>query len=110
MAKEAKIAETLWDHLDVQEKDAEKIDRPSLTFWQDGWMRLCRNKVAMVSMFYIICIALGSIFIPFFWQYSYERRGASGPAGFPPDPRGDHPAPGGGDSPSRPPGDHQVGV
>ncbi len=74
MAKEAKITEVLWEPLDVEEKDAERIDRPSLTFWQDGWMRLCRNKVAMVSMFYIICIALGSILIPFFWKYSYEEQ------------------------------------
>ncbi len=74
MAKEAKITEVLWEPLDVEEKDAERIDRPSLTFWQDGWMRLCRNKVAMVSMFYIVCIALGSILIPFFWKYSYEEQ------------------------------------
>ena len=77
MTKEAEIAKTLWEPLDVQEKDAEKIERPSLTFWQDGWMRLCRNKVAMISMFYIICIALGSIFIPFFWKYSYEEQNLS---------------------------------
>ena len=47
--------------------------RPSTTFFKDGMKRLMKNKVAAVSMFLIIIIALGSIFIPFFWPYKYDK-------------------------------------
>ena len=46
-----------WEPLQQQEKDAEKIARPSLTFFQDGWRRLKDNKVAMISMVAIIVMA-----------------------------------------------------
>lgn len=61
----------LWDPILPEEKDAEKIVRPSLTFMQDGWRRLKKNKVAIVSMIVIILIVLSAIFIPSFWPHSY---------------------------------------
>ena len=63
-----------WEPLQQQEKDAEKIARPSLTFFQDGWRRLKDNKVAMISMVAIIVITLGAIVIPWFWPYSYKQQ------------------------------------
>ena len=42
-------------HLELFEKDeqahedADKISRPSVTYWSDAWRRFRRNKVAMVS-------------------------------------------------------------
>ena len=47
--------------------------RPSTTFFKDGMKRLMKNKIAAVSMFLIIAIALGSIVIPFFWPYQYDK-------------------------------------
>ena len=64
----------VWEPLQQQEKDAEKIERPSLTFFQDGWRRLKANKVAMVSMIAIVVITLGAIVIPWFWPYSYKQQ------------------------------------
>ena len=48
--------------------------RPSTTFFKDGVKRLRKNSVAMVSFFVIILITLGSIFLPFFWPYSYDAQ------------------------------------
>ena len=48
--------------------------RPSSTFFKDGVRRLFKNKVATVSMFLVLFIALASILIPFFWPYSYEQQ------------------------------------
>ena len=48
--------------------------RPSTTFFKDGVKRLKKNTVAMVSFFVIIIITLSSIFLPFFWPYSYEAQ------------------------------------
>ncbi len=48
--------------------------RPSSTFFKDGVKRLLKNKVATVSFFIIVFIALTSIFLPMFWPYSYEQQ------------------------------------
>lgn len=64
----------VWEPLQQQEKDAEKIERPSLTFFQDGWRRLKANKIAMISMIAIFVITLGAIVIPWFWPYSYKQQ------------------------------------
>ena len=47
--------------------------RPSTTFFKDGMKRLMKNKIAATSMFLIIIIALGSIIIPSFWPYRYDK-------------------------------------
>ena len=68
-------------HVDVDDflpaSDAEKEYmvrmRPSTTFFKDGMKRLMKNKIAAISMFLIIIIALGSIVIPFFWPYKYDK-------------------------------------
>ena len=67
-------------HVDVDKllpaTDAEKEYlvqmRPSTTFFRDGVKRLLRNKVATVSFFVVVIIALVSIFLPMFWPYSYD--------------------------------------
>ena len=38
------ISPELWAPLEQEEKNAEKMERPSLTFLQDGWRRLKSNK------------------------------------------------------------------
>ncbi|MCX8130739.1 MAG: ABC transporter permease [Clostridia bacterium] len=48
------------------------IVRPSLTYWQDVWRRLRKNRVAMVSLCVIILITLISIAGPMFSPYSYS--------------------------------------
>ena len=76
MAEEKKtgLPQEMWEPLKQQEKDAEKIERPSLTFFQDGWRRLKANKVAMISMVAIILITIGAIVIPWFWPYDYKQQ------------------------------------
>ncbi len=69
-----KISPELWEPLEQEEKDAEKIERPSLTFLQDGWRRLRSNWVAMISMVIILLITVGAIVIPWFWPYTYKEQ------------------------------------
>ena len=74
-------------HVDVDKllpaTDAEKEYlvqmRPSTTFFRDGVKRLLRNKVATVSFFVVVIIALVSIFLPMFWPYSYDAMLGNGP-------------------------------
>ncbi len=68
------ISPELWEPLEAGEKDSEKIEKPSLTFLQDGWRRLKQNKTAMISMVLVLLLILGAILIPYFWPYSYEEQ------------------------------------
>jgi len=43
---------------------AQKIHRPSLSYWQDAWRRLKLNKVAMFSMWFVVFMAMVAIFGP----------------------------------------------
>lgn len=51
---------------------AEAIVRPSVTYWQDAWRRLKKNKMAMVGLWTIVAIMLLAIFGPMVSPYSYS--------------------------------------
>ena len=51
---------------------AETISRPSLSFWRDAWRRLKQNRLAIVSMYVLLVIALFSLVAPLFSQYSFS--------------------------------------
>ena len=61
---EAKVSPEDFQALPKEEElDAEKIAAPSLTFTQDAWRRLKKNKGAVISLFVIIVmivVAFGS--------------------------------------------------
>ncbi len=48
--------------------------RPSSTFFKDGVKRLLKNKIATISFFIVVLIALASIILPMVWPYSYEQQ------------------------------------
>ena len=48
--------------------------RKSVNFWADGMRRLRKNKIAMVSLFFIIMIIIFAYVLPSFWPYSYEQQ------------------------------------
>lgn len=56
-----------------EEKEYMVQMRPSTTFFKDGMKRLMKNKIAAISMFLIILIALASIILPYFWPYRYDK-------------------------------------
>lgn len=43
---------------------AQKIHRPSLSYWQDAWRRLKLNKAAMFSLYFLGFIAIVAVFGP----------------------------------------------
>lgn len=62
----------LWEFVELDSNSSEIIQRKSLTFFQDVMSRFIRNKVAVVSLFIILIILLGAIFIPYFWKFEYS--------------------------------------
>ena len=57
-----------------EEKESLVIMRESVSFWKDGFRRLMKNKVAMVSIVVILIIMVFSFIVPSFYPYSYKEQ------------------------------------
>lgn len=69
----ANIPQELFVRAEVDQSEREKISRPSLTAWQDGWLRLKQNKAAVVSLFIIIVIVALALLAPIFSPYDFAQ-------------------------------------
>ncbi|MEE1200894.1 MAG: ABC transporter permease [Christensenellales bacterium] len=58
--------------IDSASRDNEEIVRPSITYWQDVWMRFRRDPLALIGLMIILAMALLAIFVPLFSSYSYD--------------------------------------
>lgn len=65
------MADNRFTFVDSSSQD-EEISRPSLTYWQDAWRRLKKNKLAIVGVITIILIMLFGIVGPMVSKYSYS--------------------------------------
>ena len=45
----------------------EQISRPSLSYWQDAWLRLKKNTRALISLYIIIALAFFTLIGPSLW-------------------------------------------
>lgn len=52
--------------------DADRMTRPSLSYWSDAWRRFRSNKVAMVSSIILLIIILMAIVQPMVSRYDYD--------------------------------------
>ena len=50
------LEDSLFEKDDSAHVNADKMSRPSLTYWSDAWRRFKGNKVAMVSAVVLILI------------------------------------------------------
>lgn len=50
------------------ERDVEGLSRPSLSYWQDAWIRLRANKRAFASLFIVVGLILFASVGPVVWQ------------------------------------------
>ena len=50
------------------------IMRESTSFWKDGYRRLKRNKLAMISFVVIVIVLIMAFIVPSFYPYSYEQQ------------------------------------
>lgn len=50
------------------EREVQSLSRPSLSYWQDAWLRLKANRRALVSLFLVIGLLLFTLVGPWMWQ------------------------------------------
>jgi oligopeptide transport system permease protein len=60
-----------------QSSDAEKISKPSLSFWKDVWMRFRKNKLAMVGVVILAILLFMAAFGPYMTGYDYATNDLS---------------------------------
>jgi oligopeptide transport system permease protein len=52
----------------TSKEHVEQISRPSLSYWQDAWVRLKKNTRAIISLGIIILLAIFTVLGPLLWQ------------------------------------------
>lgn len=73
MANKNEIPVELFQKAVVNNDEKEHIASPNLTAFQDGWLRLKKNKAAVVSLVVISIIILLAIFGPILSKFSYYQ-------------------------------------
>lgn len=66
------MSEDLFKHLEASLDTSYDISRDSTSYWQDVWLRLKKNKLALLGLIIIIVVALTAILGPSFTTYSYS--------------------------------------
>ncbi|MCA0983807.1 ABC transporter permease [Halobacillus yeomjeoni] len=64
-----KPSKDLFVPVERTDNDSEKINRPSLSFWQDSFIRLRKNVGAMIGLFVLIALGVMAIFGPYMNSY-----------------------------------------
>jgi oligopeptide transport system permease protein len=54
--------------------DAERVVRPSISYWADAWRRLKKNRLAIVGLIVLSLLTLMAIIGPFIQPYDYQTQ------------------------------------
>mgnify|MGYP001161697408 CR=1 FL=1 len=69
---EEQLPKSLFEPVEMNEKESEVIAKPSLTFFQDAWRRLKKNKGAVVSLFLLLFFIVMAFAGPYLNEYTLE--------------------------------------
>lgn len=64
----------LFRKVDIDSHNAEQVVRPSMSYFQDAWRRLKKNKVAMLSMGFLIFVFLMCVFAPMIYPIKFDTQ------------------------------------
>ena len=69
------ISRELFEKVGVDTQNSETVVRPSMSYFQDAWRRLKKNKVAMIQYaFFLIFIALMCVFAPMIYPVAFDTQ------------------------------------
>ncbi|MCZ8539291.1 oligopeptide ABC transporter permease [Psychrobacillus psychrodurans] len=63
-----------FERIEIDASHAERITKPSLSFWQDAWLRIRKNKAAIVSMFILALIIIMAFVGPMISPHDAETQ------------------------------------
>jgi oligopeptide transport system permease protein len=56
------------------DSDSDSIVRPNITYWEDAWRRLKKNKIAIISLVGLLVIIIMCIFGPYISRFPYNKQ------------------------------------
>jgi dipeptide transport system permease protein len=68
------VSDDLFVPIQKYQQDAERIVRPSLSYWQDAFRRLWQNKLATASLVLIVLLILMAVIGPVLSGQSYSKQ------------------------------------
>ncbi|MDP4162409.1 MAG: ABC transporter permease, partial [Bacillota bacterium] len=68
------ISPDLFEPAHVDSSKSEKIAKPSLTFWQDAWLRVRKNRGAVISLVITALLAIMAFVGPLMTPYAYDTQ------------------------------------
>lgn len=71
--KNLEYPDEMFEIVGRKEEQSEKIEKPILSNWQDGWLRLKQNRAAMFSLIVLLLIVVLAFVGPYFNEYSYQQ-------------------------------------
>ena len=69
-----KLPAESFNRITIDSTQAEKIAKPSLSFWQDAWLRIRKNKAAIVSMVILFLILIMALIGPYIGPHDAETQ------------------------------------
>jgi dipeptide transport system permease protein len=60
--------------IEKSDSEAEAVVRPSLSYWQDAWRRLLKNKLAMMGLFCLSGLTIMAIFGPLISPHTVDHQ------------------------------------
>ncbi|WP_083273470.1 ABC transporter permease [Geosporobacter ferrireducens] len=72
MESSKSIPRTMWEPIHAEDREKEKIVRPSMTYWQDAWRRLKKDPMAMWGLITILIIIAMAIVGPMMSSITYS--------------------------------------
>lgn len=74
MKTELNLSKDMFQKATTEDRNAEKIKRPSIKYWPDVWRRLKQNKLAMAGLIIIVLMGLLSVFGTMINGFSYTEQ------------------------------------
>ncbi|WP_075981433.1 oligopeptide ABC transporter permease [Bacillus massilinigeriensis] len=74
MAQLEKIPNELFEPAIIDSTKSEEISKPSLNFWQEAWLRVRKNKAAIVSLVVIFLLGVLAFVGPLISHYDFDRQ------------------------------------
>jgi oligopeptide transport system permease protein len=73
-SKENTISKEMFAPAHIDPSKSELIAKPSLNFWQDSWLRVRKNKGAVVCMVILVILIIMSFVGPLISPYAYDTQ------------------------------------
>ena len=64
------IPEELLAGLSDTDREMESINRPSISYWRNCWIRLKKDKLAMLGIAIVVIMTLAAIYVPLFSPFT----------------------------------------